>query len=116
MIWGPSLTLAVVTAVAVLIISCPCALGVATPAAIMVGSGRGAEHGVLFRGGEALETAHRIDTVVLDKTGTLTIGQPRVTSVVPLNGMAEADVLTLAAAVESSSPGRVDLSGEAAST
>ncbi len=103
LIWGPSLTLAVVTAVAVLIISCPCALGIATPAAIMVGSGRGAEHGVLFRGGEALETAHRIDTAVLDKTGTLTIGRPRVTSVVPLNGLAEAEVLSLAAAVESAS-------------
>ena len=103
LIWGPTLTLALVTAVAVLIISCPCALGIATPAAIMVGSGRGAEYGVLFRGGEALETAHRIDTVVLDKTGTLTIGKPRVTSVVPLNGMDEAEVLALAAAVESSS-------------
>ncbi len=103
LIWGPGLTLALVTTVAVLIISCPCALGVATPAAIMVGSGRGAEHGVLFRGGEALETAHRIDTVVLDKTGTLTSGQPRVASVVPLNGLAEAEVLSLAAAVESAS-------------
>ncbi|HEU5297881.1 MAG TPA: heavy metal translocating P-type ATPase [bacterium] len=96
----PSLTYALVTFVAVLIIACPCALGLATPTAIMVGTGRGAEAGVLIKSGEALETAHRTNTVILDKTGTLTKGEPSVTDVRALNGFNEADVLRLAASAE----------------
>src|SRR5213078_3742365 len=79
----PRLTLALQAAIAVLIIACPCALGLATPTAIMVGTGKAAEHGVLIRGGEALESARRIDAIVLDKTGTLTGGKPVVIALLP---------------------------------
>lgn len=91
---------AMVNAVAVLIIACPCALGLATPTAIMVGTGRGAGHGILIKGGEALETAYRIDTVVLDKTGTLTLGRPRVVRISPASGYSEQELLRLAASAE----------------
>ena len=86
--------------IAVLIISCPCALGVATPAALMVGVGKGAENGILIRGGEVLERAERLSTVIFDKTGTLTRGEPSVTDIVPLAERPEEEILRLAAAVE----------------
>ena len=96
---SPSLTYSMLTFVAVLIIACPCALGLATPTAIMVGTGVGASHGVLIRNAEALETARRIQIVVLDKTGTLTVGKPSVTEIIPL-GISEKEVLRLAASAE----------------
>ncbi len=96
----PRLTHGLVAAIAVLVIACPCAMGLATPTAIMVGTGRGAESGILIRGGEALEIAHRIDTVVLDKTGTLTLGRPRVDAVATVDGVTTATLLDLAGAAE----------------
>ena len=89
--------------IAVLIISCPCALGVATPAALMVGVGKGADNGILIRGGEVLERAEKLSTVVFDKTGTITRGEPSVTEVIAFGAALEAEVLRLAAAVESGS-------------
>ncbi|MEO8632161.1 MAG: copper-translocating P-type ATPase, partial [Chloroflexota bacterium] len=96
----PRITLALQATIAVLIIACPCALGLATPTAIMVGTGKAAEYGVLVRGGEALEMTRKINTIVLDKTGTLTRGKPAVTQVVATNGILERDLLRLAAAAE----------------
>lgn len=86
--------------IAVLIIACPCALGIATPAALMVGVGKGAENGILIRGGEVLERAEKISTVIFDKTGTLTLGEPSVTDIVPFNHHSQDEILRLAAAVE----------------
>jgi Cu+-exporting ATPase len=93
-------TAALVNAVAVLVIACPCALGLATPTAIMVGTGRGAEMGVLFKNSEALESAKRVQVVALDKTGTITRGEPSVTDVIAMNGWNEAEVLRLTAIAE----------------
>jgi Cu+-exporting ATPase len=102
-LWGPAPRLAhgLVAAVSVLIIACPCALGLATPMAIMVGVGRGAGLGVLIKNAEALERFEKVDTLVIDKTGTLTEGHPAVTTIVPAAGLDEAAVLRLAACVES---------------
>jgi len=101
-VWGPEprLAHALVNAVAVLIIACPCALGLATPMSIMVGTGRGAELGVLLRNAEALEVMERVDTVVVDKTGTLTEGKPALTTIVSERGLEESDLLRLVASLE----------------
>jgi P-type Cu+ transporter len=100
---APALTYALLNFVAVLIIACPCALGLATPTSIMVGTGKGAENGVLIRGGEALETAHKLTTIVMDKTGTLTKGEPSVTDIVSFNGYREEEILRYAASAEKGS-------------
>jgi Cu+-exporting ATPase len=99
----PSLTYAVLNFVAVMIIACPCALGLATPTSVMVGTGKGAENGVLFRTGEALETAHKLQAIVMDKTGTITKGLPSVTDVLSSSELEEEEVLRLAASAEKGS-------------
>ena len=104
-IWGPEprLSYAIIVGVAVVIIACPCALGLATPMSIMVGVGRGARGGVLIKNAEALERMEKVDTLVVDKTGTLTEGKPSVTAIVPVGDLSETDLLRLAASVERAS-------------
>ena len=101
-IWGPApaLAYALVNAIAVLIIACPCALGLATPMSIMTGTGKGAQHGILIRNAEALETLEKIDTLVVDKTGTLTMGKPDLVAVTPADDIKESDFLAAVAGVE----------------
>ncbi|HBN55489.1 MAG TPA: heavy metal translocating P-type ATPase, partial [Lachnospiraceae bacterium] len=100
---GHTFGFALASGIAVLVISCPCALGLATPTAIMVGTGRGAEQGILIKSGESLETVHLVDTVVLDKTGTITQGRPSVTDIRTVSGVSEQELLSLAASLEQAS-------------
>lgn len=99
---GASFEFALSIGISVLVVSCPCALGLATPVAIMVGTGKGAENGILIKSGDALEMAHSIDTVVMDKTGTLTVGKPRVTDILPVS-CSERELLTIASGLEKGS-------------
>ncbi len=103
LVTGHSLEMALTSAVAVLVISCPCALGLATPVAIMVGTGKGAENGILIKSAESLETLHKVDTVVLDKTGTVTQGRPRVTDVLTPPDVERGELVALAAGLEAGS-------------
>jgi len=103
LIGGQTLVFALTIFISILVIACPCALGLATPTAIMVGTGKGAEYGILFKGGEALETAHRINTIVFDKTGTITEGKPEVTDIITANGISRERLLQIAASGEKGS-------------
>jgi len=103
MLSGESLSFSLTIFISVLVIACPCALGLATPTAIMVGTGKGAEKGILIKGGAALETTYKIDTIIFDKTGTITEGKPEVTDIIALNGISEEKLLQLTASAEKGS-------------
>jgi len=102
-LFGAEFSFALVASVAVLVIACPCALGLATPTAIMVGTGKGAKKGILIKGGEALETAHKVNAVVLDKTGTITKGKPEVTDIISIGNKSKRDLLMIGASIEKGS-------------